>query len=339
MTSAMSALASGKPRETALPTPRNPLAARSCVYTIVTPDMAASLLFYRHVMGYDLIEAGQLAEGLPAIDGAALASRRYALLRHDEDVVSERGVIRLIEAPFGALANRPRPGSAIMDPGLAVIECHPQDWTTAYRTLIRHGVEVVSPPQHYYGGAGDNPKTWNMSWSCLGPAGEQIFVSSHPDRPKRYSGLFGPLGASTLMCRDRWPLWDFYEALLGIKAWADIYLGEETLNFMNVNTMVNAPRGTYIQFGMMGDDLTMEWWEFRQWRPTATPPWPTSLDRTGLAMTTIIVDELDTVRARAARAGLAIAEGRALPVPGTSGQPALHARGAVGELVEIIGRA
>lgn len=327
-----------KPHEQVLPTARNPFGARSYVYTIVTPDMGASLAFYRDVMGYACIGQGIVGVDVPTIAGTSVAGRAWVLLRHDEDVVSERGVIRLLEAPASAAENRPRPTTPTMDPGLAIIECHPHDWQTAYRAMVRHGVEVISPPQHYYGGAGDAPRTWNMSWSCFGPAGEQIFVSAHPDRPKRYTGLYGPLAASSLMCRDRWPLWDFYDQVFGLKAWCDIYLGGETLNFMSVNTMTGAPQGTFMQFGMMGDDVTMEWWEYRQWPPTALPPWPTSLDRTGLAMTTMIVDDLEVIADRASSAGVSFAEGRSLPDPDATDRAALYVSGAVGELIEVVGR-
>jgi len=333
--------ASWLPRETAKAKAGDPFASRAYVYTIVTPDLEASIHFYRDVMGHELIDRGTLAGPAPTMPGAGPAGREYALLRHHEFVTHDRGVIRLLTAPAGAKANRPRPEARIVDPGLAIIECHPNDWQASFRQLSRYGVHTITAPLYYYYGPGENPKSFSITYSAFGPAGEQMFISSHPDQsvvwPTTYAGLHGPFVSCTTMCWDRWPPTDFYQALFGLAMTGDGYVGQETENFKSVNLLTGAPPDAYFQFGEM-EDLTMELWEYRQWQPTATPPWPTNLDCTGLAMVTILVDNLKRVRERAATAGIAVLGEGGLPTPEARSRDAFYVRGAVGELIEVIGR-
>lgn len=69
----------------------------------------------------------------------------------------------------------------------------------------------------------------------------------------------------------------------------------------------------------------------------AQPPFPTSLNRTGLAMTTPVVDDLAVVRENARRHALPILGDGALPTPEGERQ-GFYSRGAVGELLEIVQR-
>jgi catechol 2,3-dioxygenase-like lactoylglutathione lyase family enzyme len=330
------------PVEKALSNAKNPFAARNYIFTIVTPDMEASLHFYRDVMGQELIDRGTLSGAIPTMPGAGPAGRAYALLRHREFKTREHGVIRLLEAPPGARANRPRPQARIVDPGLAVIECHPLDHIEAFQNLARNGIRTITAPLYYFYGPAEKPKSFSITFSAFGPAGEQMFVSAHPNQevvwPVTYKGMYGPFVSCTTMCWDRWPPLDFYDAAFGLKFGGDAYVGQETENFRSVNLLVGAPPDTYFQFGSFSD-LTMELWEYRQWQPTPNPPWPTSLDRTGLAMMTILVDELAAVKQRVTSAKIPILGEGALPTPEAKTRDGFYIRGAVGELIEVIGRA
>ena len=55
-------------------------------------------------------------------------------------------------------------------------------------------------------------------------------------------------------------------------------------------------------------------------------------------MMTIIVDRLSEIRARAAANGIPILGEGAMPTPNAKSQDGIYIRGAVGELIEVIGR-
>jgi catechol 2,3-dioxygenase-like lactoylglutathione lyase family enzyme len=324
--------------EKALADDNNPTAARATIFTIVTPDMEASLHFYRDIVGYDLIDRGRLEGVLPTVAGIGEAGRDYALLRHNQKVVREEGVIRLLQAPKGARENRPRPHARIFDPGWATIEGHPADWQGAYHRMLQNGVRTNSGPLYYWGINQDEPpRQYSITFSAFGPAGEQMFISSHPNVPQNYTGLYGPLFRHTLMCLDRWPPLDFYETVFGLKSTADRYVGYETLNYRAVDLMIGAPMDTYkrtVGYASLPNEI----WEFRQWDPEERPMWPTALDRTGLALITIIVDNLAAVRGRARAGGIPVLGEGGLPSPEGKTRDAFYIRGAVGELIEVIGR-
>jgi catechol 2,3-dioxygenase-like lactoylglutathione lyase family enzyme len=337
------------PKGKSVGTPTNPLAARNHIFTIVTPDLEASIRFYRDLMGYELLRQGKLAGRLPTVAGAGEPGRRYALIRAYEKIPSEKGIIRLLEAPSNAVANRPRPGASIMDPGLAVLECLSGDCDESYRKLTEAGIKTVSRPLYYtqtgvkaLPGASERWDTKDIeirTFSAFGPGGEQMFISTgislnHQPWPKwEQPGLHGPFVASVILTLDRWPLFDFYTKALGLKPTKDQYAAQETLN-----SLIGAPPDTYYRFGNLGEEVTIEWWEYRQRKPAATPPFPTNLDRTGLAMSSILVDDLAPVRAMLKEAGInPIGEG-ALPTPEAESRDGIYLRGPVGELIEIIGR-
>jgi catechol 2,3-dioxygenase-like lactoylglutathione lyase family enzyme len=314
--------------------PDNPFAARAAIYTIVAPDIEASVRFYRDVIGYQLLSRGVLADPIPRMAGVGQAGRPYALLRHAEHTISNRGIIRLLQAPAGAVANRARPGSRIIDPGLAVIECHPpHHWETAYHRLIEGGATTVAAPVFYYDRIGF------MAFSAFGPAGEQMFIAcplQRPDAPN-HDGLYGPFVQSSIMSMDRWAVISFYDDAFGLKSKDDDFVLQES-----INTMIGAPPGTYFSFGGIGGHgpgrgLALEWYEYRQWEPPVTPPWPTQLDRTGLAMTTIVIDRLAPFRDRLRERGIPIIGEGALPTP-DDWHGGVYIRGSQGELIEVVAR-
>jgi catechol 2,3-dioxygenase-like lactoylglutathione lyase family enzyme len=329
-------------REKVAPTGVSLLGARIEIFTIVTPDLDASLRFYHDIMGFPVIAKGKLGSRLPTVAGVGNAGRAYAIVKTTE--TGERGTLRLLEAPKGAAANRPRPGSSIIDPGFATIECLSRAVDESYHLLTSKGVKTISGPRYYYfngmtplPGAEPEKDFEFRSYSAFGPAGEQVFISSgvssdHKPWPAwTHAGLHEGFTAGVLVSLDRWPVWDFYNAVFGLKPTRDTYTGAEA-----VNELIGAPEGYNCQFGFLGGD--MEWWEYRDRPPTATPPFPTDLDKTGLAMATMVVNDLAEIRARAKDAGYQTLGEGALPTPDVPYQDGFYLRGGVGELVEVIGR-
>ncbi len=332
------------PPATRAPDASNPYAARPLIFTIVTTDLEASIRFYRDLLDHDLIDRGVLGAGAPRELGV-FPGQPYAMLHAQEPVPQERGFIRLIEASRNATPNRPLSAS-VMDPGLAAINTKTGDLDASYRRLTAAGVATISKPLLYshLGVPGLPGSTEGMSrafevmtYAAIGPAGERVYIS----RVLTAGGqtiktvlprMHGVMSSSSVMCLDRWPLWGFYDRALGMKPTKDQYAFEDTLN-----TIIAAPADTYYRFGSMGDSGGIEWWEFRQ----APPPgrvYETSLDRTGLALSTLVVDELPNIVKRLNSASIPILAQGSLPVPAGVSSQAIYVRGAVGELIELIGR-
>jgi catechol 2,3-dioxygenase-like lactoylglutathione lyase family enzyme len=330
------------------------MAARSCVHTIVAPDIDASVGFYRDVMGNDLVGRGVLGAQAPAVDGHALAGRAWALLGPTPSTARApsgaraaagmrtpparaEGFIRLLQAPAGAAANRPRPGASITDGGLAAIECRTSAWQSAFQRLAASNAHLVAPPVHTFAGAADAPTSRSMIFSAFGPAGEQLFIRHRLDLTADFRDLFGPFSRSFLLCRDRAPVLAFYARAFGLESRHDVHVGEDVLNYRAVNTALGAPQGTSFRFGEIGSEPVIEWREYVNLRPPAKPPYPTSLERTGLAMTTLVVDDSAAARRRVEIAGVAVCGSGALPAP-MAVDPGFFVRGAEGELIEVVGR-
>jgi catechol 2,3-dioxygenase-like lactoylglutathione lyase family enzyme len=343
----MAALMSMDPMYGADSDPVNPFNVESYVFTIVTAELETSLQFYRDMLGYRVIAAGELGQRLPTVAGAGAPGRRYILLRPVEDFPTERGLLRLLEAPKGAAANRPRPGAASVDGGLVCYQTTTRHWDEAYRHLIARGLTPTSPPLFYphrritpLPDEPAPPRTGSKSLSLYVPGGGEFLyiscqvdpaslepVASTPNRP-----LFGPISAHVIGMRDRWPFLDFYDKAFGLKSITEGYAGRES-----INRLCDLPRGTQFQYGFMAG-MCMEWWELRQFRPMPAPAWPTSLDKTGFAMTTFLVDDLAAIRDRVQANGYALLGQGALPTPDGNDREGFYVRGVEGELYEVIGR-
>jgi catechol 2,3-dioxygenase-like lactoylglutathione lyase family enzyme len=318
------------------PDATNPMAAKAAIYTIVTPDLEAGTKFYRDVLGHDVVDHGKLEGKVPALAGAS--GRAYALLHHKE--AAGLGVIRLLQAPDGAKANRPQPDASIIDAGLVAIECHVRDPDEAFKLVGAAGGKAVSAPQYYYFGASQLPTDSSTSFSAFGPAGEQIVFNcaNVPDALNQrltpdYPGVVGPFFQYNVMTRDRWPTLRLMGKAFGLKTSRD-RLAEQP----NIATMIGAPDKTALRFIDVGDHSGMQLWEYRMRAPTATPPWPTGLDKTGLAMVTIMVDKIAAVKTKLKESGIAVLAEGSLPTPEGKGHEGLYIRGAEGELIEVIGR-
>ncbi len=343
---------SGPPPASALPT--NPLALRLALVTVVTPDLDASLHFYRDLLGYELAKTGILGTRLPTVEGVGAAGRKYALLHAQGASPYDYGALRLLEAPDGAAPNRPRPQSQLFDPGLATFQFMTRSDVESYQKMTEGGARTISPPQ-FYSFYHDRPlpgvthpelDVEVTGYSIFGPAGEQMYSTfgvslDHKPWPVKLPSalmygtpdvLHSAVQGCSIMCLDRWPVWDFYDRAFGLKSTRDTAAEQDGLN-----TLTGLPPGSYFRFGVMGEETGIEVWEFRHLRPPGTV-YPLALDRTGFAMMTLIVDDLERVRANLRAGGLEPFGVGALPTLTAEYQDGLYLRGAVGELIEIIGR-
>lgn len=342
----------GWPAAKSLPT--NPLALRLALVTVVTPDMDASLHFYRDLLGYELAKVGVLGTPMPTVAGVGVAGRKYALLHAQGTSLYDYGALRLLEAPLGAAPNRPRPQSQLFNPGLATFQFMTRSDVESYRTMTEGGAKTISPPQ-FYSFYHDRPlpgvthpelDVEVTGYSVFGPAGEQMYSTfgvslDHKPWPVKLPSelmygtpdvLHSALQGCSIMCLDRWPVWNFYDAAFGLKSTRDTAADQEGLN-----TLTGLPPGSYFRFGVMGEETGIEVWEFRHLQPPGTV-YPLALDRTGFAMMTLIVDDLERVRANIRANGIEAIGSGALPTLTAEHQDGLYLRGAVGELIEVIGR-
>ncbi len=307
----------------------NPLQARITVFTVASNDIEASVRFYRDVMGFSVLEDGALAAGQSSAPGARSLGRRYVLFNVPH---SKRGAsIRIVEAPAGAAAIRPRPAAKTWDPGLLCMEGGTRDPAESYHALASAKVPTISPPRYYpYRGIGFDVDP--MSYAAFGPSGEQLFITASisNSRPEwTEPGLHTVPGNAAIVSLDQRPVDEFYLRALGLRRTNQMVSQQR-----NCNELIGAPRNANFLWGNVGSGVSIEVWEFQV--PEGRV-YPTALDRTGLAMLTIRVNDLDKCRARCKNAGIAAVGEGALPVPGNAHPEGFTLRGAVGELIEVVG--
>jgi hypothetical protein len=307
----------------------NPLGAKIVTHTVVSPDMEASVRFYRDVMGYSIGAEGRTAEGQTSAPGAGRGSRRYVIFHVPN---AKRGAtIRVVEAPAGAAPNRPRPEAKTWDPGLLIMECGTSDPVESYHVLKSAGTPTISTPRYYpFRGAGRDLDP--MSYAPFGPAGEQMFITANiaNNRPAwEEPGLHTVPSSVAIVSLDQRPVDDFYLKAFGMRRTSQLVAQSR-----NCNDLIGAPADANFLWGNLGTAVSMEVWEFRV--PDGTV-YPTSLDRTGLAMFTLRVNDLETCRPMCRAAGITPVGEGAWPVLGTERPRGFTLRGAVGELVEVIG--
>jgi catechol 2,3-dioxygenase-like lactoylglutathione lyase family enzyme len=312
------------------PSPR--VVGRIQAVTIVTPDLERALRFYCEGLDYLLIGRGVLDASV-VFEGRSLAGRRWALLNARG---ATEGAVRLLEGPAAALPNRPRPETRPWDPGLAVLEVYARDPSESYRQLQAAGATTLSPPLPYrLAGAGPFGDIDVTSYAAFGPAGEQLFVTKasggtrqRPELAGAHSGVFNVV----LPNLDRRPVLRFYALLLGLEPTVDLPIREET-----VNQIIGAPQGTAFDMLLLGPPGDATGIEIEEFDIAHGRMYPTSLNRTGLAMFTVAVADLAECRALCEGYRIAgIGEG-ALPLPGRERGAGMIVRGALGELVELVG--
>ena len=303
--------------------------------TVVTPDIEASIAFYRDALGYELLRRGTLTQPVPAADGAGEVGRAFALLRGSG---GEAGTVRLLAVSGDAAPNRPRPTARAWDPGLAVLEFITTDPERSYAQVTGTGAKTLSKPLPYlFRNAGALGDIDVVSYSAFGPAGEQMFITRSVG-PKRasvdFDGLHGRVGNVVIPNLERGPVLAFYEAVFGIVAAVDAECLQET-----VNEIINVPSDTFFQMIMLGRPGETVGIEVEEYRVASGTTYPTSLGRTGLAMATFRVTDLDACRARCLAQGIELEAEGALPLEHDDHPSGFILRGAVGELVEVVGPA
>jgi len=143
--------------------------------SIVTCDIDRSLALYREVLGFQLLDKGQLNTEQKEIFGEDLSN--YLLLGHDRG-----SIIRLLDN------NNPkaiplRQGASPWDPGLAVLEAGTNDVDKIYFDLIRNRFGVISQPKEF-SVEGPEPLGYLVmrAVGVMGPSGEQLFLTQIKER-------------------------------------------------------------------------------------------------------------------------------------------------------------
>ena len=312
------------------PEDSNPLEARIVVFTTVSPDVDASIRFYRDVIGMNLAEEGVLPPDLTTAPGIGKAKRRFAILQMTGSDRSAQ--VRVLDAPSGALPNRPRPDSGPMDPGLLVMEGTTRDPAESYHRLASANTPMISPPRYYY----FRNTTWRrdvdvMSYAPFGPGGEQMFITANVrgDRAEwALPGVHSGFHNAAITSLDQRPVDAFFDKALGLKRISQMECFQR-----NTNQLIGAPDDSYFLWGNVGYGVSIEVWEFKAASGTVCP---TSLDRTGLAMLTMRVNDLEKCRSMCEAAGIEPVGTGALPIYGNAQPNGFTLRGAVGELIEVI---
>ena len=308
----------------------NPLETKITAFNTVSPDVDASIAFYRDVIGMTLADEGTLAGDISTAPGIGKSGRRYAIL--DMGPSGRSAAVRILEAPKNAAPNRPRPTSGPNDPGLLVMEGGTRDPAESYHRLASAGTPMISPPRYYF----FRNTTWGrdvdvMSYAPFGPGGEQLFITANirSDRPDwTLPGLHSGFQNTAITSLDQRPLNAFYEKALGLKRTSQMECYQK-----NANQLVGAPDDAYFLWGNVGSGVSIEVWEVKAASGTM---YPTSLDRTGLAMLTMRVNDLTKCKAMCKAAGIKPVGDGALPMPGKPQMDGFVLRGAAGELIEVV---
>ena len=308
----------------------NPLNAKIITFTTISKDVNKSIQFYRDVIGMTVHEDTFLPKSVSSIDGIGHSDRRHVLLTMPESPRS--AAVRILEAPQSAEPIRPRPNSGPMDPGLLVMEGSTKDPAMSYHKLASAKTPMISPPRYYY----FRNTMWKrdidvMSYSPFGPGGEQLFLTANirNDRPEReFPGLHGGFSNAAITSLDQRPVNDFFFKTLGLKRTSQMECFQK-----NTNELIGAPEDTYFLWGNVGSGVSIEVWEVKV---DSGIVYPCSLDKTGLAMLTIEVDNLLKCREMCYKSGIkTIGEGT-LPNQLNKKPKGFMLRGAVGEIYEIV---
>ena len=308
----------------------NPLEAKIITFTTVSSDVDASVTFYRDVIGMTVQSDSLLSPSVSSAPGMGRRDRRHILLTMPKSQRS--AAVRILEAPPGASEIRPRPISGPNDPGLLVMEGSTRDPAESYHALASAGTPMISPPRYYY----FRNTMWGrdvdvMSYAPFGPGGEQMFITANirGDRPSpRSPFVHSGFSNAAITSLDQRPVNEFFEKALGLKRTSQMECYQK-----NTDELIGATEGSYFLWGNVGIGVSIEVWEVKAESGTV---YPCSLDKTGLAMLTIRVNDLDKCRSMCADAGIEPVGKGALPNPESDRPDGFTIRGAVGELFEIV---
>ena len=310
----------------------NPLETKLITFTTVSLDVDSSIVFYRDVIGMTVQSDVILKNNAAMVQGVDLPGRRHVLLSMPESGWIDSQVVRILEAPSGAKPIRPRPESGPNDPGLLVMEGGTRDPAESYHALASANTPMISPPRYYY----FRNTMWgtdvdSMSYSPFGPGGEQMFITASirsDQKLVRSIGVHNGFGSASITTLDQRPVNAFFEKAFGVKRTSQMECYQE-----NVNELIGAPAGTYFLWGNLGSDVGIEIWEMKA---KSGIVYPCSLDKTGLAMLTLRVNDLDKCRAMCAKASIEPVSEGALPNLFDDKPTGFILRGAVGELFEVV---
>jgi len=308
----------------------NPLQVKIITFTTVSSDVDASIRFYRDVIGMTLFSDTVLSKGISSAPGIGKHGRRHVLLIMPESPYGQ--AVRILEAPPSAKPIRPRPLSGPNDPGLLVMEGGSRDISESYDVLASAKTPMISPPRYYY----FRNTMWRtdidvMSYAPFGPGGEQLFITAsiRSDQKLVHSkGIHNGFGSASITCLDQRPVNIFFEKAFGLKRTSQMECYQD-----NVNEMIGAAKGSYFLWGSAGSGVAIEVWEFYAEEGTV---YPCRLDKTGLAMLTFQVNDLNKCRNMCLNAGIELVGEGALPNPKNERPNGFTIRGAVGELYEVV---
>lgn len=295
----------------------NPYAARVIAFTIGTTNVDKSIAFYRDLMGYRLLVEGSTPYG------------RSAFLRPDK---IGNGGIRLIGLPQSARANRPRPDARAWDAGLAAMECRTADADHSHALLTNAGTRTLSKPLYYFfRDIAPVPDLDVRSYAAFGPGGEQLFITANvrENRPEwDFPGaLHGPLAAAILVGIDAEPINTFYRQAFGLLRTSEMGCAQAAANMI-----VGAPSETTFRWGFLGERVSIEVESFVMPESISHP---TYVERSGLAMMTMEVNDLAACRDRCSAHGIETVDQPVLALE-SAPREGFVIRGAVGELIEVV---
>jgi len=308
----------------------NPLNAKIITFTTVSKNVDKSISFYRDVIGMKLELDQPLKSNLTTTPGIGEPGRRHAILSMPDSLNSAS--VRILEAPDNAEEIRPRPNSGPNDPGLLVMEGGTRDPAMSYHKLASAKTPMISPPRYYF----FRNTMWKrdvdvMSYAPFGPGGEQMFITANirGDRPEpNYEGLHSGFANAAITSLDQRPVNEFFEKALGLKRTSQMECFQK-----NTNELIGAPDDSYFLWGNVGSGVSIEVWEVKA---SSGIIYPCSLDKTGLAMLTIKVNDIDKCESMCQKAGIKPVGIGALPNQKGNLKKGFTLRGAVGELFEIV---
>ena len=308
----------------------NPLQTKIITFTTVSSDVDASIHFYRDVIGMKVFSDIILPERFSSAPGIGDVKRRHVLLTMPDSPYGQ--AVRILEAPSLAKPIRPRPASGPNDPGLLVMEGGSRDIAESYHVLASANTSMISPPRYYY----FRNTMWRtdidvMSYAPFGPGGEQLFITASirsDQKLVRSKGIHNGFGSASITCLDQRPVNSFFEKAFGLKRTSQMECYQD-----NVNEMIGAPKGSYFLWGSVGSGVAIEVWEFKAEEGEV---YPCRLDKTGLAMLTFQVNDLNKCRNMCLDAGIKLVGEGALPNPKNERPNGFVIQGAVGELYEVV---